>query len=690
MTKFFKLVVDRRIPILIIFVIAAIISAFLRQFVAVDYDMANYLPPTTPSTVSLDVMKTEFTGGIPNARVMIKNIPVSKALEYKEKLKAIDGVTAVTWLDDAVDITEPLEAQDKQTVETYYKDGNALITVTLDDDKKIKAVAAIRNLIGDENSMTGSAVTTAIAAKSTVDEIKIITALAVLFVLAALIFTTTSFAEPLLILVGIGVAVIVNMGSNIIFGKVSFVTNAAGNILQLAVSLDYSVFLLHRFDECRKEISDPKEAMVAALTRSTTSVLSSGLTTVIGFIALCLMQFGIGPDLGLALAKGIFISLLSVFLFFPSLLVLTYKLIDKTQHRPLLPSFRKLGKLVGKTMVPLAVIFAVIIAPAYLSSTSNDYYYSASHIFGSNTQSGGDNEKVEKIFGKSDTYALLVHKGDPATETKLSSELKKLPQVTSVISYVDKAGAEVPTEYLDKDTLSQLESKNYSRMIVSVKAEYEGSETFKLVENIRSTADKYYPDKYYLAGQGVTTYDLMKTVNSDMVKVNLIAIFAVFIVLILALKSVSLPIILVLGIETAIWVNLSFPYFTDKPIFYIAYIIISSIQLGATVDYAILFTDRYKEFRLTRNKKDAVVTTVSTVSVSILTSASVLTVIGFLLGFISTHGVLSQLGILLGRGTLCSLVIVMFILPGLLYIFDGLIQKTTFLKDKFYKQKAGR
>lgn len=690
MTKFFKLVVDKRIPILIIFVIAAIISAFLRQFVAVDYDMANYLPPTTPSTVSLDVMKTEYRGGIPNARVMIKNVSVAKALEYKDKLKAIDGVTAVTWLDDAADITEPLETQDKQTVETYYKDGNALITVTLDDDKKIEAVAAIRNLIGNENSMTGNAVTTAIAATSSVNEIQIITVLSVLFVLVVLIFTTTSFAEPLLILIGIGVAVIINMGSNIIFGKISFVTNAAGSILQLAVSLDYSVFLLHRFDECRKEISDPKEAMISALTKSTTSVLSSGLTTVIGFLALCLMQFRIGPDLGFALAKGIIISLISVFLFFPSLLLLTYKLIDKTQHRPLLPSFNKFGRLVSKTMVPLSVIFVLIIAPAYLASTSSDYYYSASHIFGSNTQSGSDNEKVEKIFGKSDTYVLLVPKGDPATETNLSSELKKLPQVTSIISYVDKAGAEVPTEYLDKDTLSQLESKNYSRLIVSVKAEYEGSETFNLVENIRSTANKYYPDKYYLAGQGPTNYDLMRTVNSDMVKVNLIAIFAVFVVLLLALRSVSLPIILVLSIETAIWINLSFPYFTGKPIFYIAYIIISSIQLGATVDYAILFTDRYKEFRLTMSKKDAVVTTISTVSVSILTSASAITVVGFLLGFISTHGVLSQLGILLGRGTLCSLVIVMFVLPGLLYIFDGFIQKTTLLKDKFYKPKAGR
>jgi len=258
---------------------------------------------------------------------------------------------------------------------------------------------------------------------------------------------------------------------------------------------------------------------------------------------------------------------------------------------------------------------------------------------------------LRRCFGKGDTYVLLVPRGDTATETALSEALKELPEVTSIVSWVDLAGAQIPYEYLDEDTLSQLESEHYSRMVLSLDVDYEGEETFSLVETIRSIAQQYYPDTYYLAGEGVSTYDLMNTVTADMQKVNFVAIGAVFVVLLLTLKSISLPVILVLTIETSIWINLSFPYYMDSPLFYIAYLIISSIQLGATVDYAILFTDRYRENRQELDKGESVVATISNVTTSVLTSGTVLTVVGFLLGIISTHGLLSQLGYLLGRGT---------------------------------------
>lgn len=264
-------------------------------------------------------------------------------------------------------------------------------------------------------------------------------------------------------------------------------------------------------------------------------------------------------------------------------------------------------------------------------------------------------------------------KGDLVKQAELSDELHNCPEISSIISYVDTVGVEIPEEYLDSDTLSQLVSDNYSRMVLSVDVDYEGEETFNLVEKIRNIADRYYPDSFYLAGEGVSTYDLMKTVTADMIKVNLIAIAAVFIVLLLTMRSISLPIILVLSIETAIWLNLSVPYFSNSTIFYIAYLIISSIQLGATVDYAILLTERYKEHRRTLQKKDAVIQTVSSVTVSILTSGSVLTVVGSLLGYISSNQLLAQLGIFVGRGAVCSLLIVFFVLPGLLYLFDRVI-----------------
>lgn len=459
------------------------------------------------------------------------------------------------------------------------------------------------------------------------------------------------------------------------FGEISFVTNAAGNILQLAVSLDYLVFLLHRFAECRQTADNPEDAMVQALTMSTSSILSSGLTTVIGFLALCLMQFRIGPDLGLALAKGVAISLITVFVFMPALILSTYKLIDKTQHRSFMPSFKGFGKFVSRVMIPFVIIFAILIVPCYLASSANSFYYGASPIFGSATQLEADTEKIENAFGKRDTYVLMVPKNSTATQAELSGELHGIPQIKSILSYVDTVGEVIPEQYLDSGTLSKLNSEKYTRMVLTVDAAYEGDETFSLVENIRKTAEKYYPGEWYLAGEGVSTYDLMDTATADMAKVNLVAIGAVFVVLLFTMKSFVLPVILVLSIETAIWINLSIPYFSDQAIFYIAYLIISSIQLGATVDYAILFTDRYREMRQTYAKRDAIIQTVSAVAVSILTSASVLTAVGFLLGAFSTHGLLSQLGYFLGKGTLCSLAIVLFVLPGLLYLCNKIIVK---------------
>lgn len=283
MRKFYTGVVRHRKSILIFFIASVVLCAVLKNFVSVNYDMNDYLPEDAKSTVALDMMEQEFEGGIPNTRVMINHVTIPEALEYKEKLKAVDGVTEVTWLDDAVDITLPISAIDKDILETYYADNTALLTVTIEKTSRISAVADIREIIGDENAMSGSAVSTATATLNTVSEIQKITVIAVLFVLIVLILTTSSWVEPIIILAGLGIAILINGGTNLIFGEISFVTNAAGSILQLAVSLDYSVFLIHRFEECRKETADVQEAMVDALCKSTTSILSSGLTTVIGF-----------------------------------------------------------------------------------------------------------------------------------------------------------------------------------------------------------------------------------------------------------------------------------------------------------------------------------------------------------------------------------------------------------------------
>ena len=570
MQRFFRGIVNHPKLIITIFIIATLICAVLQGLVNVNYDMTAYLPNDSHSTVSIEIMQKEFDGDIPNARVMVRNVTIPEALEYKEKILSCDGVTDVMWLDDATSIYVPLSQLDTDTLETYYKDNTALFTVTIADDKRIEAVDAIRAVIGEDNAMSGDAVSTALATTSTVEQILKITIFAVICVFVILLITTPSWIEPLVVLGGIGVAVVLNMGTNLIFGEISFVTNAAGSILHLAVSLDYSVFLMHRYEECLKNDPDPKNAMVDALCKSTTSILSSGLTTVIGFIALVFMRFGIGPDLGLALAKGIAISLIIVFVFMPVFILALHKPLQKTKHRPILPSFAKFSKVVYRTMIPMVCVFAILVVPSFLASNENAFFYGSSEIFGTDTQLGVDSEAIEEVFGKSDTYVLMVPRGNTATEKELSDALHKIPEVKSILSYVDTVGTEIPMSYLDDDTLSQLISENYSRMVLTVETDYEGEQTFDLVETIRNVASEYYSDSYYLVGEGVSTYDLMDTITADTLKVNFIAIAAVFIVLFFSFKSIGLPVILVLGIETAIWINLAIPYFADTTVHYIA------------------------------------------------------------------------------------------------------------------------
>ena len=686
MRKLYESIVNHKKTVIVAFVMAMIVSAVCSTMVNVNYDINDYLPDGTASTVALDTMNEEYDMSIPNARVMVSNLTVAQALEMKQKLSEIEGVEDVTWLDDVIDTDIPLETADKDTVENYYKDNKALFTVTINEHTRIETVNAIRDLIGDDNSMAGAAINTAIAAQATNKEVKNIIFLVIPICLAVLFLTSSSWIEPILLLGSIGVAILLNKGSNLMFGTISFVTNAAGGVLQLAVSMDYSIFLLHRFQEMREEGQAPKEAMINALCKSTGSILSSGLTTVIGFAALILMRFKIGPDMGLAMAKAIFISLVTVFVLFPVILLYCYPLIDKTAHKSLLPDFEKFGRFVTKLMVPAVLVFVLFIIPCNLGQKENFFSYGSSQIFSTDTQIGSDTKKIEDIFGKSNNLVLMVPKGDLQKESQLSKDLHNMPEVSSILSYVDNAGAEVPMDYVDNDTLSKLISDNYSRLVLTVDADFEGEKTFALIEEIRALAKTYYGDEYLLAGESASTYDLMDTITKDNDRVNLIAIGAVFLVLLLSMKSLSIPVILVLAIETAIWINLSVPYFTNDFVFYIAYLIISSVQLGATVDYAILLTSRYMEVRETASRKDTVVETLRSTTVSIMTSASILTIAGILLWKVSTHGVLSQLGHLLARGTALSTVIVLFVIPGMLYIGDKLVQKTT-VGSKFYNEK---
>lgn len=677
MDRFYSGVIKYRRIIMALFVVAAIICGGLYTKVYVDYDIIHYLPQDSLSTVSLKVMGEEFGENTPNARTVVCGVDRKEALEYKRKLEAIDGVDAVTWLDSMIPLDMPFEMYPQSILDSYYKDGNALFILTIDESKQLDTVPEIYELIGEDNMLSGNAVMTVVATVNTVKEITLITIISILFLLFILVITTTSWLEPIIVLVGLGIAVVINAGSNLMFGSISFVTNSAGMILQMAVALDYSVFLIHRFRECRQN-AEPEEAMREALKLTTSSITSSGLTTVIGFLALATMRFLLGADLGLALSKGVAISLITSLVFMPGLILELYKVMEKTEHRSFMPSFRKFGQFVLKVTLPMSLAFAVLIIPSFVGSTHNSYLYGAAKIYGSDTRVGRDSAAITKAFGYNDTYVMMVPRGQDTQEHALVRELKSFPEVRSVTSPVSVVGDSIPLEALPENLTGQLRSEHYDRIVMSVNLPTESERTFAFVEKVHSTAKKYYPDEYYLAGQGVNNYDMKNVVTADMLVVNIVAILAVFIVLLLTMRNLMLPVILVVTIETAIWINMSMSLLTGTPLFYIAYLIVSSVQLGATVDYAILFSQRYRENRINTGMtpRECVVQTITDNTVSIMTSATAVSVMGFLLAIFSSQRMIAQVGMLLGRGTLCSLFAVLFVLPGYLMIFDKYVLKT--------------
>ena len=688
--SFYRLVIKHRKTVILFFIIAAFICAAQSPMVGVQYDMMAYLPEQSPSTIAIRTLEDEYQLSIPSCRVMVQNVSVPEALQLKSQLAAVDGVSQVTWLDDSLSLIEPLAMQKKETVDAWYVDNTAVFSLTLEKDKQKEAVHAIESIIGEKGVLTGTAVNAVASQESASKEVASIMLIVVPFCVVLLALVSVSWLDPLLFLGTIGIAILLNMGTNLIFGEISFVTKIAGSVLQLAVSVDYSLFLMHRFEECRKENDDPEEAMLDALCKATPSILSSGLTTVVGFAVLMVMEFGIGADLGRVLAKGIAFSLIAVLVLLPAMILCGLKWIDKFSHRPLIPRVTFLGKLVLKSRYIAIGLFIAVIVPVFLAQGSNSFYYGSSRMFGPDTVQGQQAEAIEEVFGQSNTFVLLVPNGDLPRETALNTELKQLHEVTSVVSYVNTVGSEIPMEYLDASVLSQLISEHYSCMLVTAQVPAEGKEAFSFVQRLEILAEKYYPAAYHLAGDTPSTFDLKDTVESDQMRVNLLVIAAIFFILMVTLKSVLLPFLLMLVIETAVWINLSVPYFADETLFYIAYLIISSIQLGATVDYAILMGTRYQEERMYKDKYHALLDTVNITSISILTPAIILTVAGSLIGAFCSNVAIAQLGTLIGRGATVSCLLVLLVLPAYLYTFDRFLLKKQQTKEYLQIGIAGK
>ena len=679
------LILKYKKSIVITFIVLAIVSVVVQFGVKTNYDMVDYLSDDAPSIKSTDVMDEEFDDDVANTRVMIKDVSIQEALAYKKKLEDIDGVSGVMWLDDVMEITTPIEMENTDTVASYYKDGNALFSFEIENGKEVETTDAVYELIGEDNAMSGDALDTAISQQSTGDETMNAALILVPVVILILLLSTTSWLEPAFFLITIGISVLINMGTNIFLGEVSFVTAAVAPILQLAVSLDYAIFLLHSFNDYRETEDTPAEAMKLAIKRSFPAIAASASTTVFGFTALMFMQFGLGADLGLNLLKGILLSFISVMIFLPALTLLMYKGIDKTKHRPFLPSKYNIGKYIVKLRIPVLLIIAILVVPAFLAQGQTNFLYGNGGN-PDNTRAGQDEQAIEAAFDKYTPMVLLVPKGDLAREDQLVKDLDNLDEVKSTISYVNVIGAGIPPEYLDESETESFFSEHYSRLTLNTTTDAEGDEAFALVETVKGIAADYYGDDYHALGESMTMYDMRDIVEADNTLVNALTVISIAIVLLVTFRSISFPVILLLTIETSVWINLAIPYLTDTPLVYVGYLIISTVQLAATVDYGILFTENYTRLRKEMSALDAVKKTINEKIFSIGVSASILSSVGFILSVTSSDPIVASIGLLLGRGALLAFLLVVFFLPALLLVLDKVIEKTTW-KPNFFKRK---
>ncbi len=681
MEKFAGRIIGHKKTVLFVTVGMLAVCLALMLVTKVNYNLADYLPKDAPSTKAIALYEKTFGGALPNLNVYVPDISVAQALKIKEALSELPGITGVTWLDDVADVKQPLSVYDQETVSAWYKDGAALFLATGDEDRGEEIIKSVRALCGERSLLSGELVNLATVKTSIMKEIGKIILYVVPLVLLVLLLTTSSWLEPLLFVIAIGVAIVINEGTNAFLGEISFVTRATGAVLQLAVSMDYAVFLLHRFAEYRKQGLQVTEAMRKAMAASASSIAASAMTTVFGFLALTLMRFRLGPDMGFVLAKGTLLSFMSVMFLLPVLAIYFSSLMDRTHHRSFLPSFKRFGRVAVRICAPLSVVLLLAFVPSFLAQRQNSFLFGSGGMYSETSQVYKDTEKIAQVFGESQQMALLIPAGNPGKEAELSRALASARHIASVISYETQVGA-VPREILSRAQLSQFETNGYSRLILAADTAAEGEEAFQTVENVRAIAASYAGDDYYLLGQSVVNTDLKQVITGDNLPVMLAAMVSIGLILALTFRSVLIPLVLLLTIEGAIWINMAVPYYMGDTINYIGYQIVSAVQLGATVDYGILLTKRYLEHRRENSRKDSARFAVSMAAGSILTPACILVIAGSTLGFVSSNGVISQMGLIIARGTAISAGMVLLFLPAALMAVDRFISKRVIRKKE--------
>ncbi len=692
--KISQVIVNHPKTVVILYILIAIICFFLMLMVDINIDNASYMPDHANSKQGMDMLDSEFAQG-GTANLLLKDAHIADVLVVKGKIEVISGVDEVIWLDNFVDVKVAEEFIEQEYLDEFYKDGNALLTITFtegnDTNSTHSAIEKIYELI--ENNDNAFLAGSAASSKSTLDsiqkEVPIYTVVAVVLILIILFLSTTSYLEPFIFLFAVGVAIIINLGTNIFQGEISQITFSAASILQLAVSMDYSIFLLHRFHEERSKGIDVAQAMVNSMSLSFRAIFASAATTIAGFTALVFMDYGIGQDMGVVLAKGIFFSLIVVMTLLPAAVILLDKWIERFTHRELKLEFKKLGGIISKFKY-IGIVLAIVIAFFSFQAQANvEYYYGYDNVISNKDITYVAKSEIEETYGKSNTNIIIVPKEGKLKESLVLEELADLANVANVQGLYNLIGIELPEFMLPDSIIEMYQSDKYSMFTLSIEIDEESDEAFQMVEDVREVLAKNY-DEWYTTGGSFAYKDLADVTDSDFALTNLLSVLFIYIIVMITFRSLLIPLIAIFVIELAIWVNTGISFVFDEPMSFMSILIIGAIQLGATVDYAILFISRYRENLDEMNISTAIKKTIQDVGKSILTSGGILVAATFSVYFIATMEATREMCLLIGRGAIISMISVIILLPAFLLVFDRLIGVTTIGWPKQGKKRRRR
>ena len=682
MLRFGEFIAKHRVLILAVGILLMIPSVFGYINTRVNYDILSYLPKDINTMVGQDILIDEFgQGGF--SFVMVDGMTEREIADTADKISQVDGVSNVVCYETLTDLNVPKEILPSKVRDFFNKDDTTLMAVFFEEstsaDRTLNAIDEMREITSEQCFISGMSAVTADMKHLSDSESLIYAAIAVVLTSAVLVLTMDSFLIPIFFMLSIGIAIVWNLGTNFAMGEISFITQALALVLQLGVTMDYSIFLWHSYKEQQKYFPESKtEAMAHAIAATVTSVVSSSFTTVAGFLAMCFMSFTLGLDLGIVMAKGVICGVIACITVLPAMILIFDKAIAKTSHRDFMPSFSKTSSFIVKHSGAFLVLAIVLMIPAVFGYTHYGVYYKLDSTLPKELASITANAKLEEEYHMNSTHILLVDSDmDAKTATAMLNEMDSVDGVQFTLGYNTLVGPAIPDEIVPDSIKSKLKSESKQLMLIGSEYEVASDEVNAQVAELNSIVQKYDASGM-LIGEAPATKDLIDITNRDFKVVSVLSIAAIIIIIALTFKSVSLPVILVAVIELAIMINLGISYYTNTELPFIASVVIGTIQLGATVDYAILMTTRYRTERAGgKDKKEAIGIALATSIRSVITSA-----LGFFAATVgvavySKIGMISSLCVLLSRGALISMVIVIAVLPSMFMVFDKVICKTS-------------